>query len=91
MESHCSAVGNAVPHKLRRHQEYSGIMNESEIKENNQLIKILSNMAERIRAPDSCSGVSGQQSVSLVPSILYHNCFVLRMGNKAIDLMYWDL
>ncbi len=50
-------------------------------------------MAERIRASDSSSGVSGQLSVVSSPGrdtcvfkskTLNHDCFVLQMGRKAV-------
>ncbi len=47
-------------------------------------------VAERLRAKESSSGVSDQQSVGRVPvvalvllskTLLYHNCFVPQMGH----------
>ena len=54
-----------------------------------------SDVIERLRAPNSNSGVSDQQSVGSNPpavtlvslSKTLNHCFVLRMGHKAIDPM----
>ncbi len=53
-------------------------------------------MAERIRAPNSSSGVSDRRGVGSSPGLdtcvlisktFNHDCFVLRMGRKAVGPM----